>query len=360
MTVSIKKTNLKNIDKDLDTLLKLIKYKPKKNTVLIKPNLVYGAKSNSGIITHPILVEALIKYLIKQNCKIIIAEGSAVGHPTDKVFKKTGYDKLAKKYNIELLDLNKAEKVEKDWKFGKIKIPKIFEDVEYINVPTLKTHTITTVTLGTKNQKGMLDWPTKKRFHTIGVDKSVRALADIIQPDLTLINALYCLEGNSISFFNTGKKLNLMIASQNMFEADTIGTKIMDIDTNKIKHFEIIKDIEVKGEKLEKIKTKFSEAQKVRKILNIEFQMNGCSGCSVNMERTMKAMLKQPLVLLKFLYLALFKKLTFVSGHEYKQPLRKGTKVIYVGICTNKLSNNKYVKGCPPTPQAIIEAIKKI
>tara|TARA_Y100000310_G_scaffold340225_1_gene435279 strand:- start:8705 stop:9787 length:1083 start_codon:yes stop_codon:yes gene_type:complete len=359
MVVVIKKTNLKNIDKHIAQALQQIKYQPKKKKVMIKPNLVYGTSAKSGIITHPRLVEALIKFLQKFDCEITIAEGSGVGHNTKQVFKKTGYEDLAKKYNVKLLDLNTCERKEHTWKYGKIKLPKILEDYEYINVPTLKTHTITTVTLGTKNQKGLLDWPTKKSFHIIGVDESVRALADVVQPDLTVINALYCLEGNSISLLKTGKRMDLIIAGQDMFETDNIGIQVMQTDSSQIKHFPIIKDIKVVGEKLEKVKTKFAEPQKIRKILNIEFQMNGCSGCSVNMERTMKKIAKHPLLLLKFFYLALFKNITFVSGHSLKRELRKGTKVIYVGVCTKKISNNKYIQGCPPDPDLIIEAIRK-
>jgi len=360
MTVSITKTSLNTIDKDLKKTLTLLNYKPSKNKILIKPNLVYAADIKSGIITHPKVIESLIKYLKQFDCEIIIAEGSGVGHNTLQVFEKTGYKKLAKKFNVKLMDLNTCERIEHKWKYGTIKLPKIMEDCEYINVPTLKTHTITGVTLGTKNQKGLLDFNTKKQFHTIGVNESVRELANVIQPSLTIINALYCLEGNSVSIFKgEGKKLNLIIAGKNMFEVDNIGLKIMGIK-EEIKHFPIIEDIEVIGEKIENVKQHFSEAQKIRRIFNMEFQLNGCSGCSVRMEETLKQLIKKPLILAKFLYLAKFKNITFVSGYKLKQNLRPGTKVVYIGKCTKCISKDDFVYGCPPDSKEIINAIKNL
>lgn len=360
MTVSITKTTLTTIDKDLEKALTQLDYKPQKNKILIKPNLVYATNPKSGIITHPKVIEALIKFLKKFNCEITIAEGSGVGHNTIEVFEKTGYKKLAEKYNIKLLDLNTCERTEHKWKYGTIKLPKILEECEYINVPTLKTHTITGVTLGTKNQKGLLDYNTKKQFHTIGVNESVRELANIIQPSLTIINALYCLEGNSVSIFKgQGKKLNLLITGKNMFEVDNIGLKITSIK-EEIKHFPTIENIETIGEKIENVKQNFSKAQKIRRIFNIEFQLNGCSGCSTRMEQVLKSLLKKPLLLIKFFYLAKFKNITFVSGFKLKQDLRPKTKVIYIGNCTKCISKNNFIYGCPPDPKDIIKAIKRL
>lgn len=360
MTVALKKADLNNISSQLEDALKSINYIPQKKKVLIKPNLVYACDVESGIITHPKVVEAIIEYLKKFNCEIAIGEGSGVGHNTMEVFKKTGYQEIAKKHNVALLDLNECERKEYTWKYGKIKLPKLLEEYEYINVPTLKTHTITTVTLGTKNQKGLLDYNTKKLFHHIGVDESVLELANIIKPSLTVINGLFCLEGNSVSIIKKSKKLNIIIAGKNMFEVDNIGLKVMDINPEEIKHFPIIKDIEIIGEDIEKVKSKFSESQKVRKILNIEFQLNGCSGCSVNTEQAIRALAKKPFLLSKFLYYALFKKVTFVSGCKLKKDIEPNSKVIYIGNCTKLLSNGKYLEGCPPSPKQILKAIKNL
>ncbi|MFW5771487.1 MAG: DUF362 domain-containing protein [Spirochaetota bacterium] len=44
---------------------------------------------------------------------------------------------------------------------------------------------------GCKNQKGLLDSNTKKRFHrNIDLHKSVMMLADAIQPDLVITDAI--------------------------------------------------------------------------------------------------------------------------------------------------------------------------
>ncbi len=88
----------------------------------------------------------------------IIAEGSG-GSPTVDCFDSLGYDKLAKKFNIELVDLNGARMITKKnpdfLGHAEIQFPKIIENAYLISIPTLKEHTMATVTLSLKNMIGL-------------------------------------------------------------------------------------------------------------------------------------------------------------------------------------------------------------
>lgn len=360
MTVSIVKADLKNVNEQVANALKLVDYVPAKDKIFIKPNIAYSTSPKKGIITHPRIVEALIIYFQEYADEIIIGEGSAVGHDTDIVFKNTGYSKLAEKYNIRLVDLNKTDRVKKKWQYGELKLPELIETHEYINVPTLKTHTLTTVTLGTKNQKGLLMTKDKKRFHILGLHEPIRALAEIVKPDLTLVDGIICVEGNVVSLRNRPKKMNLIVAGKNMIEVDNVCVDIMGFDVNVIRHIPTMESVDVKGLPLSEVRTQFAPAVKVRKILNTEFRLKGCSGCSICVHQALQMFPKSPISALSFILQSVFGRLDFIAGTDTPIPPDHG-KLIFVGDCTAKLAKKygvDYIKGCPPQPEDVLKAIK--
>lgn len=81
-------------------------------------------------------------------------------------------------------------------------------DCDYlINIPVLKTHSQTVVSLGIKNLKGLIDIPSRKKCHSPDPEKDlhyyVSRLADKLSPMFTLIDGIYTNEmgptcGNSV------------------------------------------------------------------------------------------------------------------------------------------------------------------
>jgi uncharacterized protein (DUF362 family) len=94
--------------------------------IILKPNLTTNRKPPC---TTPVeLVEEVVKFIQATGTEIIIAEGSG-GCDTPKAFKDLGYQDLAEKYNLRLIDLNKEERIEKENSqalvLKKVKLPKI-------------------------------------------------------------------------------------------------------------------------------------------------------------------------------------------------------------------------------------------
>jgi len=101
----------------------LLKWKPNHDSVLIKPNI--GATSKRAN-TDPEIVRGIIRYVKAQGIKdIVVGEGSVETEyeSTPYNFHYAGWDKLAEEEHIQLVDLNRAEKVEIPWHYGKLRIP---------------------------------------------------------------------------------------------------------------------------------------------------------------------------------------------------------------------------------------------
>ena len=172
----------------MDLIGGLDHFAQKSDRVMLKPNL-------NGLegYTNLELVEALIQLLIDFSVnKVFMAEatfGSA--QMTTMFFKKTGFYDLARRYNIEIRNLNESQPVEVKVKhplvMEKLQIAKeVFEADKIINLPNMKVHYATGITLALKNLKGILVGDEKRRFHEMGLEKAIVDLNNTIHPQLSI------------------------------------------------------------------------------------------------------------------------------------------------------------------------------
>jgi uncharacterized protein (DUF362 family) len=137
--VSIKfKSYSETIPKVLE-LVKLGDELKKYNSIVLKPTLKGTPEESTSIA----LVEQLVRYCLTNKnpaAEVLIAEG-ADGADTEDLFKRLGYNTLAEKYSIGLVDLNTAdveEVVDSEFlKFEKIYYPKVLRDSFIISIPAI-------------------------------------------------------------------------------------------------------------------------------------------------------------------------------------------------------------------------------
>jgi len=240
--ITCKSYNQIEVDKAIEKALSLIDFRFKKNSkVLIKPNVV-GCFPKKQIIatTNPSLVEAVCKILKKHNCKIYIGDSPFTNEAPS--FKASGIDKVAKKYG-KLLYLEQEKLVNIRDKNAKVlknfPLPKIIKQVDLvINMPKMKTHSLTKYTGAIKNLYGCIPGGLKQRLHNQahGDEKFSNLLVDIyqnIQPQLTIMDGIIAMEGEGPTSGDP-KKANIILASKNGIALDLAATKLMGYKTKKI------------------------------------------------------------------------------------------------------------------------------
>jgi len=239
---------------------------PEGKPVLIKPNYVDARHPSTGITTDSRVIEGVVKFLKQHRMKdIVIGEGSGFAD-TFEAFQVAGVDALAEKWNVKLVDLNKDEFVEvkppNPLALKKVKIAETALESTIISVPKLKPHRMAGVTLSLKNMMGAVN--PKGSIHNPLSEKIVD-LASIIKPSIALIDGIIAGEGHETS--GNPVKMNLVIAGTDPVAVDAVGAAVMDIPPEKVKHLRLaeerelgtcgLKQIEIVGEPIEKVKRKF-------------------------------------------------------------------------------------------------------
>jgi uncharacterized protein (DUF362 family)/NAD-dependent dihydropyrimidine dehydrogenase PreA subunit len=238
--------SLKNINFDLNLL--------KNKKVLIKPNILGPYKPEQAITTHPVVIEELCKILKKYKAEIYIGDSSGMFIDTELAIKVSGISSLSK--YAKIINFDKSQKKIINIGKNKIPIPKIIDDFYIINVPKMKTHGLTKITLCIKNIFGCIIGDSKSNIHRIMLSKKEFAkflleLNEKIKPQLNIIDGIIGLEGEGPGTSGIPIKSNLIISSRNPAAADIITSEIMGFDYKDIytNRFSKIKkqEIEVLG-----------------------------------------------------------------------------------------------------------------
>jgi len=208
--------------------------------ILLKPNLVVAKPNSSGATTNPLILDALIEHLIGTSpCEIIIGESSEIGSDTMEAYKVTGIQDIAQKWKVPLLDFKKDKQIPIDIPYGKVLkrvlVAETVKKVDYIiNLPILKVHSQTTVTIGMKNLKGCIPDKEKSRFHRLNLSQCIADLNTVLIPDLTIVDATLC----SLEWELGGMpvRLNTVLAAKNVLAADIVAASMLGYRIDEVEH----------------------------------------------------------------------------------------------------------------------------
>ncbi len=344
-----------------------------KRSAVVKPNLVIAAKPKTGIVTHPAVVEAIVRFLRTLGVvRIAIADGPGIGLDTARVFEVTGYGALAERLGVDLIDFNTAERRERDWKYGKLGVPAVLEDADlYVNAPKAKTHGYTTVTLSIKNHKGMLSEEHKKLDHRLGLHEPLVEQAKLRPPDLIVLDGIVGVEGDG-PLNGRPVRSGFLAVGSNMLEVDATVSRAMGFDPGSIKHLRIASeqglgavDPEVIGSVSVRPFTPANE--EFGRVMNI-YSWRDCTACSMcidSFSAGVKLAAADPRYWLtlvpKLLFWGFFGKLHIIQGREAKLPSVPG-RVICLGRCTKGLAEREaliHLPGCPPSARDVAETLRK-
>jgi uncharacterized protein (DUF362 family) len=346
------------------------------DTVLIKPNLVEPADPESGQITTPRVIEAVAKYCLDAGAlKVIIGEGPGYYQPNSylrQCFTKTGVADVAKRLGIEwvLFDEHKYRR------FPGVPdcIARDFHVTEYafncdklIDLPVLKAHWLTRVTLGMKNLKGCLKWEDKPLFHRLDLERAVIELNKIVRPAATIIDgtpaSITRQMGAGAARWKDGAK-GLLIAGTDVVATDAVGAAIMGIDPSSVNLLTYgtaaglgendLARIDIAGEELKRIEFKpqlpEEELRATFPGLRIYGANKACCGCLIPLLSSLKSMSG-----------TVKKSGELCSIYIGEKPDNIGDNALTIGECARvENSETESVRGCPPEKDEIRRALSSI
>ena len=211
----------------------------KGDRVLLKPNLLTGARPGKECITRPELVYGVAQLVRDAGGLPFFGDSPAFGSARG-VAMANGYLPLLEELNIPVVEFHGQRYETVSQSFNHLRLCREAMEADVvINLPKLKSHVQLTVTMGVKNLFGCVPGKMKAWWHMeAGKDEArfgemLVETARAINPDLTILDGIIGHEGNGPSG-GEPRQLNVLAASSDVFALDRAILDIINVDPNLV------------------------------------------------------------------------------------------------------------------------------
>ncbi|HHN94139.1 MAG TPA: DUF362 domain-containing protein [Anaerolineae bacterium] len=209
--------------------------------VLLKPNLLAASDLDHALITHPAVVQAVAEQVQAAGGTVLIGDSPAgpVQNPPP-VWRRGGLTEVARRTGATLVPFDGVEWRRKNGHDYFIARP-VFDADLIINLPKLKTHTLTLYTGAVKNLFGTIPGTRKREVHyrAPGVPDFSQALVDVLElvrPGLTLLDGVLGQEGEGPGRGGTPRRYNCLAASDDPVALDAVITDALGYRSGEVVH----------------------------------------------------------------------------------------------------------------------------
>lgn len=217
--------------------------------VVIKPNIAWSRTPEQAACTSPEVLAAVIKACQDaQAAEILVADHTC--DTSSVTFDLSGIADVCKEADVPLLDWgNDKQYREVELARGQnLKTDRIPLDLldcdAYINLPTLKHHAASTVTVALKNQMGCV-WD-RGRYHSTrgaaggnNLHRNIADLATALRPTLNILDATRALKTNGPKGPGLVEELSTVCISPDIVAVDAYGAKLLGHDPAAIPHIKM-------------------------------------------------------------------------------------------------------------------------
>jgi uncharacterized protein (DUF362 family) len=207
--------------------------------VLLKPNLLTGARPTKECTTRPELVYVVAQMVMEAGGEPFLGDSPAFGSAKG-VAIANGYQPILDELNLPIIDFQgqRYQTVNEDFNHLLLSKEAMEADV-VINLPKVKSHVQLVLTLGTKNLFGCVPGKMKAWWHMEAGKNANRfgemlvETARAINPNLTIIDGIIGHEGNGPSG-GEPRNLGILGASADVFALDRAFATILNVSPQDI------------------------------------------------------------------------------------------------------------------------------
>jgi uncharacterized protein (DUF362 family) len=209
--------------------------------IVIKPNITAPKLPGTGVTTHHQIVLGVLEAL-KGVRHVKVVESDATSTDFEDNIAGAGYSFIRNIPNVELVNLSKkpTKKIllRGSQSSYEVQIPELLLDYDVlINLPVMKTHILTGVSLGIKNLFGLLPDKNKSRYHCY-IQDFLFALQKRFYPDITILDGIVGMEEMG-PIFGKPAHAKVMLFSRDVVAVDCVAAKIMGFDPYTIPYLRL-------------------------------------------------------------------------------------------------------------------------
>jgi uncharacterized protein (DUF362 family)/Pyruvate/2-oxoacid:ferredoxin oxidoreductase delta subunit len=215
-------------------------------TAILKPNFVAGRTAETGSTTSFALLKAVAEEVRACGAEPVLCETPGTEFDREATYTILGVEHFCAENGIRIVRVD-PEGGEQDWvevrprgakRLRHFRIPRLLSEARLINLPVLKTHVVSTMTLGMKNPMGLLPRPDRRSMHTFGIDQSIVDMNRGIKPDLTIVDGSVGQDGEG-PLYGEKADLHVLVAGRDSLAVDLVCCHIVGVKPGAIAHLKL-------------------------------------------------------------------------------------------------------------------------
>lgn len=179
-------------DRAIEAIGEMTRFVKRGNTVVVKPNIAWYGGPETGANTNPLLVKRIIVHCFQAGARRVYVFDHSVSY-WKSTYSQSGIEQAAREAGASVVPANSSHY------YQKVRIPgasmlksvdvhELIPDCDVlINVPVLKHHSSTRVTIAMKNLLGVI-WD-RQFYHRNGLHQCIAEFCLFRKPDLNVVDA---------------------------------------------------------------------------------------------------------------------------------------------------------------------------
>ncbi len=245
-------------DKAIEALGGMSKFVTKGQTVVVKPNIGWDAPPERAANTNPKLIGHIVKRCFEAGASEVNVFDKTC-NKWDRCYSNSQIQSHVKEAGGKMVPGN-TESYYKEVTIsgGKsLKTAKVHDLIQssdvFINVPVLKHHASTKLSLGMKNLMGVI-WD-RKFYHSNDLHQCIADFVTFRKPDLTIIDGYNMMTKNGPRGVSTADVVNLkaLIASTDIVATDAAAAKMFGLEPEDVGHIKIAHEMGIGNKNLSEL-----------------------------------------------------------------------------------------------------------
>jgi uncharacterized protein (DUF362 family)/NAD-dependent dihydropyrimidine dehydrogenase PreA subunit len=222
--------------------------------VLLKPNLLTDRPPEQAVTTHPELVRAVIRLLKRLGADVSVGDSPASTANLQQVWAKSGIAAVCSEESVPLVAFEKSggESFERGGFSFSVSRPVLEADL-LVNLPKVKSHSLTALTAAVKNLYGSVPGYAKTALHKRypkpeAFGRLLQEIWKTLPPSVTLADAVVGMDGQGPAN-GRPKPMRFLAASESPYAMDRALCRVLKIDPRRVPYLSGVPgDVELCGE----------------------------------------------------------------------------------------------------------------
>lgn len=245
-------------DRAIEAIGGMSKYVKSGQKVVVKPNIGWDAGPERAANTNPDVVGRIVKRCIEAGASEVYVFDHTC-NKWDRCYTNSGIEEAVKAAGGKMIPGNtesfyKEVEIPNGVSLKTAKVHKmVLESDVLINVPVMKHHSSTRISLAMKNLMGVV-WD-RKFYHSNDLHQCIADFCTLVTPDLNIIDGYNMMTKNGPRGVSVADVTNLkaLIASSDIVAADAAATKMFGLDPKEIGHIDIAHNMKLGNMNLEEL-----------------------------------------------------------------------------------------------------------